>query len=156
MRPTYDQLLEVLRICQSALNAAPRFKIPVHPDDSYKLAAIVDNTLLDAQKTEIRADLLTRLTKEGDIKSLIETSCDIAYFAGFHGHHSGDSREDLDAYLAWAIEFESARVIDEHGDQRYFGRDYLEAAEIFARKKLHEAGNLKIPIENEFEQTKGS
>lgn len=43
-----DSLVAALRLAQTALNTAPRFKIPTLPrehNDSYKVAAIVDKAL---------------------------------------------------------------------------------------------------------------
>lgn len=62
-----------------------------------------------------------------------ETLADIAYMAGAHRYHSGDSREDISRFIAWAEEFE-ARHKDV--DWNTNGHDYMTAIEQFTAEKL--------------------
>jgi len=76
---------------------------------------------------------------------LHETIADVAYLAGAHRHYSRDSRRDIQTYITWAREFESARIVV-NGDEQYplpaGGTDnYMTAVEAFTEAKLAEAGN---------------
>lgn len=76
---------------------------------------------------------------------LLESVADIAYEAGRRKYYSGDSREDINQFIEWAEEFEKARTV-EHGDEMYFGQDYMTAIEVFCTQKLGDVWELPAPI----------
>lgn len=65
-------------------------------------------------------------------KRLLEAVADIAFIAGAHRYHSGDSREDIDLIIDGAFRFEAKRKVDEQGNETYDGGDYMTAIEGFA------------------------
>lgn len=67
---------------------------------------------------------------------VLETALDIAYLAGAKRYHSGDSRADIDTFIAWANEFETHLCVDADGNETYFGEDYLTAIEEFTNERL--------------------
>jgi hypothetical protein len=72
---------------------------------------------------------------------LLETISDISFLAGAIRYHSGDSREDIQQFIAWAKEFEAGRkmiVMGSEKVERYNGMDYLSAIEAFAYSKLNQ------------------
>ncbi|SFQ72594.1 hypothetical protein [Flavobacterium akiainvivens] len=68
-------------------------------------------------------------TVEGN--KLLEALADIAYLAGQKGFFSGDSREDIAAFISWAKEFETM-----HDETNWDEVDYHDAIEAFTFNKL--------------------
>ena len=60
-----------------------------------------------------------------------ETLADIAYLAGTARFHTGDSREDIQSFIAWAAEFES-----KWSEEKDDSGDYMLAIETFTLAKL--------------------
>jgi hypothetical protein len=71
-----------------------------------------------------------------------ETLADIAYAAGKAGYYSGDSREDIQQFIWWAIEFEKkySKVKWDNGKL-----DYIEEIEKYIQGKLEEEKQNVIP-----------
>lgn len=66
----------------------------------------------------------------------MEAVADIAMIAGANMLDSDDSREDIARIVELAEEFEQHRVCPPGGEETYFGKNYMEAIEEFAIKKL--------------------
>lgn len=66
---------------------------------------------------------------------LCEVVADIAYIAGALKFYSGDSREDIERMITWAVEFE-AQFTKERED----AGEYMGDVELFAYTKLREQG----------------
>lgn len=71
-----------------------------------------------------------------DEERLLEAVADIAYLAGSDGYHSGDSRENIQNFIAWAKEFEAGRDKTAEEESAYGGEDYMSAIHAFAASKL--------------------
>lgn len=69
-------------------------------------------------------------------RKFLEALIDIAYIAGHHKYHSGDSREDVGKFERWAGEFET---IHKDTDWDVGPHDYIVAIEEFTVKKLAES-----------------
>lgn len=67
------------------------------------------------------------------IYQLCEVVADIAFIAGVHRYHSGDSREDCRNFILWAQEFETI-----HADTKWDtgDADYIADVQKFAEHKL--------------------
>ena len=87
----------------------------------------------------------TNTNKRGPYK-FHEVVADIAYQAGVTHYYSGDSREDISQFIAWAHEFE-----DKHKDTEWDGgegTDYMIAIEEFTCAKLKEVqGDKENPVQ---------
>jgi hypothetical protein len=91
-------------------------------------------------------------TVEGPtLDRLLETVADIAFLAGLRTYHSGDSRADVQQFIAWANEFEKLRTITD-GVESYGGENYMIAIEKFAYDKIKQSGHAKEPKAHPFEQ----
>lgn len=71
---------------------------------------------------------------------LLEAVADIAFLAGAQRYHSGDSREDVSQFIAWAREFETRREVSDDGEETYNGENYMIAIEEFSVSKFREKG----------------
>lgn len=69
-----------------------------------------------------------------------ETLTDIAYMAGGRKYYSGDSRADIQAFIAWAREFGSVYV--NHAESN--DSDYMIDIETFTLAKLDASGHVPI------------
>lgn len=74
---------------------------------------------------------------------LLEAVADIAFLAGAQRYHSGDSREDVAQFIAWAREFEPRREVSTAGEETYDGQDYMTAIEEFSVSKFKEKGKCE-------------
>jgi hypothetical protein len=75
---------------------------------------------------------------ESGVSRLLETVADIGYMAGSIRYYSGDSREDVQQFIAWANEFETRRRVHANGMETYGdgGVNYMLAIEQFTMDKL--------------------
>jgi hypothetical protein len=78
--------------------------------------------------------------RDNPFKRRLEAVADIAFVAGAYRYHSGDSRKDVEDFIAWADEFESTRTCPPDGNETYNGKDYMTAVAEFAEIKLKEEG----------------
>lgn len=70
------------------------------------------------------------------MKPLHEAIADIAYIAGQHGYYSGDSRADIQEFVALAKEFEKwTKNVDWDSEDNEVS--YIEAIEIWTKDQLH-------------------
>jgi hypothetical protein len=70
----------------------------------------------------------------------VESLADICFIAGHAQYYGGDSRADMDTFIAWANEFESLmQVVD--GEELYNGKEYLLAIDEFTYAKIEASGN---------------
>lgn len=67
------------------------------------------------------------------MKKIYETVADIAYMAGQRGYYSGDSRADMQQFIAWAEEFEGLHAGVDWNESEL---DYMWEIEAFAAAKL--------------------
>lgn len=77
------------------------------------------------------------------IDRLLEAVADIAFDAGYSGYYSGDSRADMQTFIAWAQEFEATRRAYTPGidDGEYLygpdeGREYMDAMYEFTTDRI--------------------
>lgn len=68
---------------------------------------------------------------DNKLNLLLEAVADIAYIAGHKKYYSGDSRQDMAAFISWAKEFEKI-----HHSTDWDQEDYMLAIEAFAESKL--------------------
>jgi len=97
----------------------------VGPEKFKALTLRLAEQLLDDDSSEVR---------------LLEAVADIAFLAGAQRYHSGDSREDVAQFIAWAREFEPRREVSDDGEETYDGEDYMTAIEEFSVSKFKEKG----------------
>lgn len=66
-------------------------------------------------------------------QKLLEAVADIAYYAGYKGFSTGDSRADVFEFIHWAQEFEN-----QNQDKDWDKHDYITEIEDFAEAKIQE------------------